>query len=132
MSNFDKIEVSYFQYLNKILKQTETIQQIHQSYRNAATDNISGATATAHSDDHSNKLNVKFKPIEIPVFDPEKTEILSFHDWITLFTNAASNLDDYAMKSCLLQQSLTGEAKSLVSSLPLNELGYTDAIGLLN
>ena len=58
------------------------------------------------------KLNIRYKPIEIPVFDPSKTEFLSFHDWLNIFRHAAESLPDYSMRAALLQNTLAGESKA--------------------
>ena len=131
-NNFEKIEETYYAYMNKILKQNEIIDNVHKSYQNAAA--VSPYHSTTSSDSSRmdlNKLNIRYKPIEIPVFDASKTEILSFHDWLNLFRHAADNLPDYAMRAVLLQNTLAGESKALIRSLPLNEQGYNDAMKLL-
>ena len=45
---------------------------------------------------------------------------------------ASSALPDFSMKSCLLQQSLAGESKNLIKSLPLYEIGFNEATNLLH
>ena len=128
--NFEKMEELYFEHMNKVFKQNELVENIHKSYRHAAE--TTPGSRTTFSDESNNKLNIKYKPIEIPTFDPAKTEILSYHDWLALFLTAASALPDFSMKSCLLQQSLAGESKNLIKSLPLNEIGFNEAMNLLS
>ena len=127
--NFEKLEELYFEHMNKVFKQNEILDNIHKSYRQAAETTPGSAGS---KNEEPNRSNIKYKPIEIPTFDPAKTEILSFHDWWALFQIASSALPDFSMKSCLLQQSLAGESRNLIKSLPLNEIGFNEAINLLH
>ena len=74
-----------------------------------ATDKQAKTTpeSTGSKTEDPNRSNIKYKPIEIP-------------------------LQDFLMKSCLLQQSLAGESRNLIKSSPLNEIGFNEAINLLH
>ena len=61
--------------MNKVFKQNEILDNIHKSYRQAA-ETTPGSTGSKNEE--PNRSNIKYKPIEIPTFDPAKTENFVF------------------------------------------------------
>lgn len=93
--NFEKLEEMYFEHMNKVFKQTEILDNIHKSFRQAAE--TTPGSKESNSEDR-NRSNIKYKPIKIPTFDPAKTKILSFHGWCALFQITSSAPPDFTIK----------------------------------
>ena len=73
--NFEKMEESFYRYMNRILKQNKIMENIHKSYQNAAAVSPLPAMSSSGTSSNATKLNIRYKPIEIPVFDPAKTQV---------------------------------------------------------
>lgn len=74
---------------------------------------------------------MKFEPIKVPVFNLEDSN-LSVIDWKQIFFQASQQCSDFTMKAVLLHHSVVGDAKSLISALPLNEIGFNNVFNLLD